>query len=179
MKSKSKTLWLAYSLASVLPLMAADRASLDLHLEPLRPLLGKTFKGEFKNSTPEKPLVDIARWERALNGKAVRLLHSLNQGAYGGETIVLWDAQRQSVVYYYFTTAGFMTTGTMRFEGQKVITHELVSGSGEGVTEVRGTSEVRADGTFHVKTEYLKKGEWVPGREVTYKPDESAAVEFK
>jgi len=48
-----------------------------------------------------------------------------------------------------------------------------------GVTEVRGTSELLPSGALHVKTEYLKDGEWQPGREVTYKPDPDAKVIFK
>lgn len=54
--------------------------SLDPHLAPLRPFLGKTWKGAFENSKPGKPTVGVQRWERALNGKAVRLLHSSNDG---------------------------------------------------------------------------------------------------
>ncbi len=161
-----------------LSLPAADKPSLDPHLEPLRPLLNKTWRGTFKNSNPEKPTTDIARWERALNGKGVRILHSVNEGKYGGETIVMWDEQKQSLAYHYFTTAGFMTTGTMAFKDGKVVTHEIVHGSASGVAEVRGTSEIRADGTFQVKTEHLKQGEWLPGREVTYREDASASVVF-
>ena len=152
--------------------------SLDSHLEPLRPLLGKTWKGAFKESKPEKPVVDVARWERILNGKAVRVMHSLNEGSYGGETIFLWDEKKQTVVYYYFTTGGFMTTGTVTFKDAKVITHEVVSGSANDITEVRGTSEILPD-SFHVKSEYLKNGEWAPGHEVTYHEDASAMVKFK
>jgi hypothetical protein len=94
-------------------LAGADQPLLDSRLEPLRPLLDKTWKGAFKNSKPEKPMVDVMRWERALNGKAVRVLHSVNDGSYGGETIFMWDEKKQAVVYHYFTTAGFMTTGTI------------------------------------------------------------------
>jgi len=65
-------------------LYAAEEAKLESHLEPLRPLLDKTWKGPFKRSTPDKPVVDVMRWERALNGKAVRVLHSVNDGNYGG-----------------------------------------------------------------------------------------------
>src|SRR6185369_168379 len=127
-----------------LSLCAADKPALDPHLEPLQPLLEKTWKGAFKNSKPEKPIVDVMRWERALNGKAVRVLHSINDGAYGGETIFRWDEQKQSVVYHYFSTAGFTTTGTMRLEGSKIMTHEVVSGTGD-TSEVRGTSEIKPD----------------------------------
>ena len=157
----------------------ADQPSLDSHLEPLRPLLEKTWKGQFKDSKPDKPTIDVARWERALNGRAVRILHSINDGIYGGESLLLWDEKKQEITYYYFTTAGFNTTGTMRCEGGKFITREMVTGSTEGVTEVRGVSELTPDGAFHVKSEYLKNGEWVPGHEVTYREDPSAKVVFR
>jgi hypothetical protein len=166
-------------LCAVLSGLAAEQPFLDPHLEPLRPWIGKTWKGQFKNSTPEKPVIDVARWERALNGRAVRILHSINDGVYGGESIVMWDEKRQQVVFYYFTTAGFMTTGTMRFEGSKVVTHETVTGSSEGITEVRAISEITPDGAYHVKSEYLKDGKWTPGRETTYHQDPSAKVVFQ
>jgi hypothetical protein len=159
--------------------LAADKPSLDEHLEPLRPFLGKTWRGEFKQSTPDKPQVDVARWERALNGKAIRILHSIDNGVYGGESIVVWDQKKQSLVYYYFTTAGFYTTGTMTFKDARITSHETVTGSAEGVTEVKATSELRPDGTMHSKSEYLKEGKWVPGHEVTYKEDPKAEVVFK
>ena len=160
-------------------LWAADGPSLDPHLEPLRPWLGKTWRGEFKNSKPEKPTIDIARWERALNGKAVRIWHSINDGAYGGESIVMWDETKKTVTYHYFTTAGFMTKGTMTFKDGIVLTHEVVTGTASGVTEVRGQTEMRPDGTFRVKTEHLKDGVWTAGRETTYREDATATVVFK
>lgn len=173
--------WVALtcSFGATLALSAADPPSLDQHLEPLRPFLDTTWKGAFKNSRPEKPTVDVMRWERALNGKAVRILHAINDGAYGGETLIRWDDQKQAVTYHYFTTAGFMSTGTMRFEDGKVMTHEVVSGTTGGATEVRGTSELLPTGEFHVKTEHRKNGEWVPGHEVTYKEDSAATVRFR
>jgi hypothetical protein len=159
--------------------LGGEPAPLDPHLEPLRPLLDKTWKGQFQNSKPENPTIDVARWERALNGRAVRIVHSINDGIYGGEILVMWDAKKQEVAYYYFTTAGFNTIGTMRFENGKFITHELVTGSGEGITEVRGTNQINPDGSFHVKSEHLTNGQWLPGHEVTYREDASAKVVFR
>jgi hypothetical protein len=177
---RKRFLFMLPCLVTGLQLTAADQAaSLDPNLEPLRPWLGKTWKGEFKSSTPEKPVIDIARWERALNGKAVRILHSINRGAYGGESLVTWDSKEQTVTYHYFTTAGFMTKGTMTVKDGKLLTHEVVQGSSQGVTEVRGISEMRPDGTFHIKTEHLKDGQWVPGRDVTYKEDPAEQVVFQ
>lgn len=72
-------------------------------------------------------MVDISCWERILNGQAIRDDPTIvNQSAYGGESIIRWDAQKKSVVYHDFTTAGFTTTGTMEFKDgkKKCLTNE-------------------------------------------------------
>jgi len=148
-------------------------------LKAFKPYIGKTWKGEFANSTPEKPIFDVSRWERALNGQAIRILHSVNNGEYGGESIVFWDKQKASLVFYYFTTAGFFTTGTMKLEDGKMISHEYVTGNQDGVTEVKSISELTADGKLLSKSQYLQKGKWVQGHEVTYAEDPTAQVVFK
>ena len=61
----------------------------------------------------------------------------------------------------------------------KVVTNETVSGNAGGVTEVRGTAEIGADGAFRMKTEYLKEGRWQPGRDAVYREDAAAAVVFR
>ena len=159
-------------------MFAAEQGPLDANLEPLRRWLGKTWKSDAAEGGGQ-PKVDVARWERALNGKAVRILHSINDGEYGGETIVTWDAAKKSLVYHYFTTAGFTTTGTMAFDGGRMVTNEKVSGNAGGVSEVRGTGEIASDGTFRMKTEYLKDGKWQPGRDAAYREDGNATVIFK
>jgi hypothetical protein len=158
---------------------AAEQPTLDSHLESLRPLLEKTWKGPFKNSKPDQPMFDVARWERALNGRAVRVLHSVNDGIYGGESLLYWDDQKQEIVTYYFTTAGYITIGTLRVEQGKFVTHETVRGTSDGISEVRGTHEVLPDGALHVKSEYFKNGQWVPGHEIIYREDASAKVVFR
>jgi len=157
---------------------AAETASLEANLEPFRPLLGKTWRGEFKNSRPDRPMIDVVRWERALNGKAIRVLHSVNDGAYGGESIIRWDKDAQKIVYNYFTTAGFTTTGTMTVEGQKFIGLEKVSGT-NGVTEVRSVTELRADGSMLATAEYTKDGKVTGSREVIYREDAKSEVKFR
>ena len=51
-------------------------------LEPLRFYLNTTWVGEFVGS--EKPTFDVQNWERILNGTSIRIMHSLNDGEYGG-----------------------------------------------------------------------------------------------
>ena len=157
----------------------AQAAELSARLAPLRPLVGKTWRGTFPESKPDKPMVDVSRFEVALNGQAVRNLHAINDGEYGGETLIVWDQERQSLVFYYFTTAGFYTTGTMREEAGAVVSHEVVKGAADGVTEVKGTFRLLPDGRLHVKTEYRKGGQWGPGRDMHYVEAPAAEVKFR
>ena len=53
--------------------LSAEKNTLDEHLAPLAPFVGKTWRGEFKSSTKEKPLFDVSKWEVALKGKAIRM----------------------------------------------------------------------------------------------------------
>lgn len=158
---------------------AKPESKLSERLEPFAPYIGKTFRGEFANSTKEKPVIDVQRWERALNGQAVRILHSVNDGQYGGETIIMWDAEHEKLAYWYFTTAGFRTHGSMEFADGKWTGLEKVSGEESGITEVKSVSEILSDGKLRTKAMFLKNGEWVDGHIITYEEDPKAEVIFK
>ena len=157
---------------------AADTNSLAKELEPLRPFIGKTWKAHFKDSTPERPRVDVSRWERALNGKGVRILHSVNDGSYGGESIIVWNGKSEQLEFHYFTTAGFTTQGTMKVDGKKLITRETVSGGGD-TTEVEATTELLPDGKMRVSAQYFKNGQKTGGREMVYEEAPNAQVVFR
>jgi len=164
---------LVFLMMSVLRVAAQN---IHKHLEVFRPYAGKTWRGVFEESTPEKPMVDVSRWEFALNGQALRILHSLNNGEYGGETIVMWDPNEEALVFHYFTTAGFFTKGTLQVEGNKLFSQEAGTGNTEGITEVRSTSHIEPDGSMISKSEYLKNGEWIPGHSIRYVEDQTAEV---
>ena len=158
---------------------AQEENSLSEQLEPLRPFVGKTWRGVVAGSDSAKQTVDVSKWERALNGRAVRILHSVNDGAYGGETIVFWDREKEKLVYYYFTTAGFMTQGTFALEGKIFTAHEYVTGNQDGITEVKSSGEILPDGSLKTFSTFLKNGEWVQGRETIYREDPDAEVIFR
>ncbi len=174
-----KSLFSVVLLVTFTSVTFGQEASLIKELAGLEPLIGKSFRGEMKDSKPDKPIVDVSTWERALNGKAVRMLHSINDGQYGGETMFMWDAEQKKVVYWYFTTAGFTTKGTIEFDKNKFTSLEEVKGNAQGITKVRATSTLNDDGSLHVKSEYLAGDNWTPGHEVTYKPAKDAKVIFQ
>ncbi|MDZ7335105.1 MAG: hypothetical protein ONB32_08085 [candidate division KSB1 bacterium] len=157
----------------------SNRPSVNEHLKPFLPFVGKTWRGEFADSTAKEPMVDISRWELILNGQAIRVMHSLNNGIYGGETIIMWDKEKEKLVFFYFTTAGFYTTGTFTLEGDRFISHEMVTGNQNGITEVKATGELLPDGRMHSKSQYLQNGKWVDGHEIFYKEDPTARVVLK
>lgn len=167
------------------PVYSADGPESDApdrlipRLLPLKPFIGKTWRGTFKSSTPAKPMVDVSRWERTLNGRAVRMLHSLNNGEYGGEIIIMWDNEKKSLVFFYFSTAGTFTRGTMKFEDGKLITHEILPKTRDGITEMKAFNEILPDGRMRSKTRFFKNGKWVDAYEVIYVEDPCAKVIFK
>ena len=67
--------------ASVATVLAEEKGKLNVNLEPFRPLLGKTWKGDLKESGSDVVKTDISRWERALNGEAVRTVHSVTMAS--------------------------------------------------------------------------------------------------
>ncbi|NVK87664.1 MAG: hypothetical protein HWE13_06040 [Gammaproteobacteria bacterium] len=160
-------------------IMAADSLPLHPELEPFRDFIGKTYRGEFANSTAEKPVIDIAKWERHLNGNAIRVTHSINNGEYGGESIIFFDQKKGQLSGYYFTTAGFFTVAEITLEAGKMISRELVTGNENNITEVRATATLNDDGSMTTKAEYLQNGKWVPGHSAVYHPSTTAKVIFK
>ena len=157
----------------------ASTMELSDHLKPLQSYIGKTFKGKFVDSTPENPSYDIQHWERALNGNAIKVTHSVNNGEYGGESIIMWDAKLESLVSWYFTTANFYTYATVIIEDDKFISHEKVTGNENGITQVKSTTQLFSNGNLHSKAEYFQNGKWVSGHEIHYKEAADAKVIFK
>lgn len=128
-------------------------------------------------------MVDVVRFERAMNGQAIRALHSVNDGIYAGETIIYWSKENKRIEFSYFTTLGDRTEGTMEVKDGAFVSLETVKNidpkAEDPATQVRATSKLLPDGQLHVKSEYLKKGGWGPGHEILYKETPGAEVVFK
>ncbi|GAA58416.1 hypothetical protein P20652_0270 [Pseudoalteromonas sp. BSi20652] len=142
-------------------------SNLDKKLDVFKPYLG-TWQADFKVPEGAKKIQDVVRWERALNGKAIRTMHSINEGEYGGESMIFYDSKKKSLVFYYFTTAGFYTKGTIKvLSPTQFVAYEDVTGSQDGITKVKSTSELKDD-KFIISTSYLKKGEWTKPESRSY-----------
>lgn len=175
-----KYVWLVVFLCVVNPVFATTNEQQQSFAEPLR-MFSKfigTWESTFAMMDGNPHVVDVAVWERALNGKAIRSLHSINDGMYGGEMLMFWDKELNSLVFYYFTTADFYTKGTIEVVNENsFIAYEDVSGSDDGISKVKSTSTL-INGNIKVTTAYLKHGKWTEPEARTYTPS-TKTVNFK
>ncbi len=158
---------------------APEQGMLVPQLEPFRPFLNIYWRGDL-NQGQAKPAVDVSLWQRTLNGTAIKMTHSLNDGEYGGETVLFWDKNANSLKYFYFTTAGFYTQGSMTFDAQSgtLIAEEVVTGNTNGISKVRSTSKISAE-KLMTQSEYFQNGQWVKGHSAIYHPDPNAVIKFQ
>ncbi|MEL0640790.1 hypothetical protein V6260_09265 [Pseudoalteromonas aliena] len=151
--------------------------NLDKELAVFKPYLG-TWQADFEVPKGTKTVQDVGRWERALNGKAIHTKHSINEGEYGGESMIFYDSKKKSLVFYYFTTAEFYTKGTMKvLSPTQFVAYENVTGSQDGITKVKSMSELKDD-KFVASTSYLKKGDWTRPEQRMYTRS-TKTVKFK
>lgn len=156
---------------------AAEKLAPELEL--FRPFLGIVWQADMGEQQGKKQ-VDRAIWLRALNGQAIKTMHSINDGEYGGETIIFWDKTKNSLAYYYFTTAGFYTHGSMTYDAttQQLTAEEQVENNANGITSVRSKSVLKP-GSLSLTSEYFQHGQWVPGHAAVYHPTKDGQVRFQ
>ena len=93
--------------------------------------------------------------------------------------MIMWDAKLESLISWYFTTAGFYTQATIIHEDDQLVSHEKVTGNENGITEVKSTMQLLSNGELHTKSMYLQSGKWIDGHEIYYKESPEAPVIFK
>ena len=160
-------------LLSIIPAHAQDAAQDTVHekLMIFASYIG-TWKAEFADGTH-----DVSQYEWILGGKALRIMHSINDGDYGGEALVHWSTEKEVISYRYVTTASFYTEGTIAPTGDGFDAHEIVHGNMGGITETRSGYTMK-DGEIHVWSQFLKDGEWAEKMQATYIKTPDAKVKF-
>lgn len=164
----------AVALQSV-PVLAQTRPAYDPRaaFAPFVPLIGKTWRGP--GIGPDGADVeDVARWEWAIGGHAVRVTHAVNGGVYGGETLIAKEGD--GYVFHYFTTGGFHTTGTITATAPGVLTIDQTVHGASTIRRLRSSGEVGADGVYRVRTSTERDGAWVEVGGFDYRPDPAAQV---
>ena len=139
------------------PAEAATPSAASQALAAFDPLIGKTWRGASLNAVDA---IDEVRFERILNGHAIRSTHSVNGGVYAGETLITWDAAQNRLVSFYATTGGFYTTGTIVVRGPGAFDFDQVVHGLPDLPGVRATTSFE-NGVYRIRSRHLIKGEWV------------------
>lgn len=140
---------------------------------PFQPLIGRTWRGA---ATHQTGVADIQRWDWAVGGHAVRVTHSVNGGAYAGETLIFRDKDSGDYVFHYFTTGGFHTTGVMKATGPGAFDVDETVHGAEGIERLRSKAALGTDGVYRVRSSAEQDGEWVEVGGFDYREDASAMV---
>lgn len=140
---------------------------------PFAHLIGRTWRG---TGTGAEAVEDIQRWDWAVGGHAVRVVHSVAGGAYAGETLIFRDRDSGAYVFHYFTSGGFHTSGIMRPVGPgEFAVEETVHGL-DGFTTLRSTMTLGSDGVHRTRTSREVDGRWVESGGFDYREDPLAVV---
>ncbi len=150
-----------------LPAPGAGRAA----YAPFEHLVGRAWRGA---GTGPEAVEDIQRWEWAVGGHAVRVVHSVGGGAYAGETLIFRDKASEGYIFHYFTSGGFHTTGVMRPTGPGAFEAEETVHGLEGFPPIRSTLVMGADGVHRARSFQRENGVWVEKGGFDYREDASA-----
>lgn len=156
------------SLAQDLP--AAEVRAQD-PFEPLYRLIGRTWRGQ---AVGQEGVEDVVRWEWAVGGHAVRAVHAVNGGVYGGETLIFPDRDSGELIFHYFTSGGFHTTGVIRPTGPGVFEIEETVHGVEGLERLRSTMTLTDDGTYRTRSLAERDGQWIEFGGFDYRIDNRA-----
>lgn len=157
------------------PVLAREGAAYDARaaFAPFTPLIGRTWRGQ--GVGPDGGRVeDVARWEWAVGGHAVRVVHAVNGGVYGGETLIVREGD--GYVFHYFTTGGFHTTGAMTVSASGGLTIEETVHGASTIQRLRSRAELGADGVYRVRTSTEREGAWVEVGGFDYRQDSTGRV---
>lgn len=138
---------------------------------PFERMIGRSWRG---TGTAGAGVEDIQRWTWALGGHAVRVVHSVNGGAYAGETLIFRDKDSGDYIFHYFTTGGFHTTGTMTPVGTGGFEIEETVHGADGIERLRSTTAFGPDGVYRVRSSTERDGRWVEVGGFDYREDPSA-----
>lgn len=140
---------------------------------PILAMVGRTWRG---TSTAQPGVEDVMRWDWAIGGHAVRIVHSVNGGVYGGETLIFPDRASGDLIYHYFTTGGFHTTGVIRAGAEGGVEIEETVHGVPGLGRLRSHGRLDADGVYRTRTEAERDGAWVAFGGFDYREDAAAEV---
>jgi hypothetical protein len=154
MRPRSGILW-AFLVVSAMP-SGADSVP-EGAFRPLDRLAGGCFRGAF----PDGRSTDEHCWEWVWEGRFLRDRHVVKgpQPDYEGETLYGWDSETRQLRFWYFTNAGFFSTGVVRPDGERAVFPETVVEGGRR-RELESVTTFPSPDSYRVVSRERVDGEW-------------------
>lgn len=140
---------------------------------PFLPLIGKTWRGA---AVGQEGVEDVMRWDWAVGGRAVRVTHAVNGGVYGGETLIFPDKDSGQLIFHYFTTGGFHTTGVIRPTGPGALEIDETVHGADTIEVLKSRGTFGPDGVYRTRSLVERDGAWTEFGGFDYRPDPAARV---
>ena len=93
--------------------------------------------------------------------------------------MILWDPEQESLISWYFSTAGIISNSVVEIEKNKLISIEDVSNNDNGILKIKTIYSLTKSGNLMYKIKYLMNNIWVDGYEMIYEVDSKEEIIFK
>ena len=93
--------------------------------------------------------------------------------------MILWDPEQESLISWYFSTAGIISNSVVEIKKNKLISIEDVSNNYNGIMKIKTIYFLTKSVILMYKIKYLMNNIWVDGYEMIYEVDSKAEIIFK
>ncbi|GHF18990.1 hypothetical protein GCM10017044_11930 [Kordiimonas sediminis] len=159
---------------------AAPQTNAPALIDPLallEPYTNRTWQHTVGTKGEPGYFNDISHWQTVMGGHAVLTRHSVNEGVYGGYTLIFYDAEASILRCTYVTNGGFYTECTIRQADDQIIVEETVKGTRRGPESVRSQIAIE-DGQMIVTSQYKTEKDWSDPEVRRYHENPTALVIF-
>ncbi len=158
-------------LAALLALPAAglaegdDAAAWKAHFDPLAPLVGKCWIGQFEGTE----IRDLQCWEWVHQDRFLRNEHRVTgaPSPYSGETFYGWDAETETVRFWYFNSLGGVSKGELGEEDGRPVFYESYGDESQD-THIRSRIDFDGPDRFTMVSEKLVDESWQPFMNIAF-----------
>ena len=102
-----------------------------------------------------------------------------NSGEYGGKYIIMWNAEKNMVESYFFSTGGEIILSKATISVNIITIEEDFSKNGNRIKKVKKIYKLNIDGTLENKIKYFINNVWVNSHSMRYVQSDSAKVIFR
>lgn len=154
--------------------IASNAQSLQERLNPLKPFLGRTWKGDLKAPNGELISVSVRNFESIADGKVIKIIKKSEGKSDWGEGCFYWNDIEKKIAYFFIEGAGVFQTGFVKVENNAITIEGTMTWPTQMNPQVKqsyefkNTFEFTSDGKMIDKWFMNAFGPWQPGHVIEF-----------